>query len=300
MRGACPGGLAPEPERRNRDADAPIGPVRVAMVSDTFFGPDAGARLGERLREARARGADLALLPEIALCPWSPATKTPRPEDAEPPDGPRQRLLQAAARAAGVAVLGSAIVLDAEGRRKNLSLLVDAGGQVLLRYEKLHLPEEPGFWETSHYEPGSAPPEVAELRGFPLGVQVCSDINRPQVALALAAAGAEAILHPRATERDTFDAWRLVLSAVALTGSCYVLSVNRPAPEGGTPLGGPSIAVGPDGEVLAEGTDPVIVVALEREAVRRARVDYPGYLAQRPALYARAWSAAEGRRASPA
>lgn len=75
-----------------------------------------------------------------------------------------------------------------------------------------------------------------------------------------------------------------------MTSATYVLSVNRPAPEQGVPLGGPSIAVGPDGDVLVESTDAVVVVPLQRAAIDAARVRYPGYLAIRSDLYAAAWS----------
>ena len=273
--------------------------LRVALVSETFHGPDAGPRLSARLRQASDQGAALALLPEIALVRWAPAGRDPRDDDAEPPGGPREQLLRAAARASGVAALGGLIARDPQGRRRNRALLIDGQGALVGQYDKLHLPEEPGFWETDHYEPGDAPPRLLELAGFPLGVQVCSDINRPQVALALAAAGAEAILHPRATEPDTWAEWLLVLRAVARTGSCWVLSVNRPAPEDGAPLGGPSVAIDPLGRVVCEGTDPLLLVTLERAAVRRARVDYPGYLASRPALYARAFAQAEAAPRGP-
>jgi predicted amidohydrolase len=128
--------------------------------------------------------------------------------------------------------------------------------------------------------------------GFPVGVQVCSDLNRPVLGHALAAAGALAILGPRATESGTWPRWRLVLQATALTASCYVLSVTRPRPEQGVPLGGPSFAVGPDGDVLFETTERLALVTLERAAVARAQVRYPGYLGLRPEVYAAAWEAA--------
>ncbi len=262
----------------------------VALVSDVFFGPGAGERLDLRLREARARGAELALLPEIPLNSWAPATKDARSDDAEPRDGPRARLLAETARRVGIAVLGGAIV-EERGRRFNTALLHDGRGELRGSYRKLHLPEEPGFFETSHYEPGDEPPRVLDLGGFPLGVQICSDSNRPELTHALSALGAAAILAPRATERGTWERWKLVFRANAITASVYVLSVNRPAPEQGVPLGGPSLVVAPDGTVLAESTEPVLVATLEREAVRRARRDYPGYLPVRSDLYERAWRA---------
>src|SRR4029078_8547402 len=105
---------------------------------------------------------------------------------------------------------------------------------------------------------------------------------------ALAAAGALAIVGPRATETATWPRWRLVLQATAMTACAYVLSVTRPRPEHGVPLGGPSFVAAPDGTVLLETNDSLAMVTLERGAVPASRKGYPGYLPLRPQLYARA------------
>jgi predicted amidohydrolase len=266
--------------------------LRVALLSEVFVGDGAAERLTERLRAARAAGAELVVLPELPLDPWAPATKEARDEDAEEPEGPRHRALAAAARAAGVAVLGGAIVRDPEsGARRNTALLLAADGRLLGGYAKLHLPDEEGFWETCHYRPGDRPPAVIGGLALPLGVQICSDVNRPVGTHLLAAAGAAAVLAPRATDPGTWERWKLVLRANALTGAVYVLSVNRPRAERGVPLGGPSIAIAPDGQVLVETTDPLTVVTLEAAAVARARQRYPGYVALQPDLYAEGWRA---------
>ena len=265
--------------------------LTLALISDTFFDNDPAARLRVRLADARDRGATLAVLPEIPLNPWSPATKVPRDEDAEPPFGPRHHALSAAALAAGLGLVGGAIVTDpGTGRRHNTALVFDAQGQFVTSYRKVVLPEEEGFWETSHYEPGETLSPVIEGFGVRLGLQICSDMNRPEGAHLLGAQGAEAILNPRATEAATFDRWRPVLVANALTSCAYVLSVNRPREEQGVGLGGPSFAVAPTGEILCETTDPVAVVTLDRGVVERSRTRYPGYLAMRADLYAAAWA----------
>jgi predicted amidohydrolase len=237
---------------------------------------------------ARARGAELVVLPELPLHPWSPASAQPRAEDAEPPSGPRHRALAAAAREVGVAVLGGAIV-EEDGVRRNRALLFGRDGSLLAAYDKNHLPNEEGFWEAAHYQPGDAPPKPAWVDGFAIGVQLCSDLNRPELGHALAAAGALAIVGPRATEAATWPRWRLVLQATAMTACAYVLSVTRPRPEHGVPLGGPSFVAAPDGTVLLETNDSLALVTLERSAVHAARRGYPGYLTVRPELYARAW-----------
>jgi hypothetical protein len=76
---------------------------------------------------------------------------------------------------------------------------------------------------------------------------------------------------------------------VALLSEVYLLSVNRPREEQGVPLGGPSFAVAPTGEVPAESLDPLTLVRLDGGVVTRARRSYPGYLATRSKLYAQGW-----------
>lgn len=261
-----------------------------ALISDVFDDAGGPARLSERLQDARARGADLALLPELPLNPWSPATEVPREEDAEPPEGPRHQILSTAARTAGIAVVGGAIVQDPRTRRRhNTALVFDRQGALIAAYRKVHLPEEEGFWETRHYEPGDALSPVVDALPMRVGLQICSDINRPEGSHVLAAMGAEVILNPRATEAATFDRWRTVFVANAMTSGAYVLSVNRPRHEQGVALGGPSIAVAPTGEILVETTDTMAMVSTDSAVVGRARTRYPGYLARRADLYAEGW-----------
>ena len=79
------------------------------------------------------------------------------------------------------------------------------------------------------------------------------------------------------------------MRATALTSSLYLASVNRPIPEMDVPLGGPSVLVGPDGDVLLETTETIALARLDRSRIDRARRAYPGYLPQRARLYAAAW-----------
>src|SRR5690606_33855962 len=247
--------------------------------------------VGDGVAEPRARGAAVVGLPELRLSPWVPATREARDEDAEPPGGPRQQRLAAAAREVGVAVLGGAIVRDpTSGRRENHSIVVDAEGRERGRYAKLHLPQEPGFWEADHYEPGSGSLPLLALHEVPFGIQICSDINRPQGTHVLAARGARLVCHPRATEPDTFDQWRLVMRATARTAGTWIVSVNRPAPEQGVPLGGPSIAIDPTGTVVVQSTETTTFVDVDTARNDEAIAGYPGYLAVRSDVYAQAWA----------
>jgi predicted amidohydrolase len=267
--------------------------MKLALITDVFFSADGERRLRARLAEARAAGAELAVLPELALDPWFLGRRRARAEDAELPHGRRSRVLSAAARSIGIGVVGGAVVRDRNaGHRRNTALVFDAGGRLIASYAKCHLPSEPGFWEATHYEPGLRPAVPIESFAVPVGIQLCSDVNRPAGSQALAALGAELIVVPRATEAATYDRWRLVLRANAITAAVYVASVNRPPGQPGPAIGGPSVVIGPDGSVLLETEDPVATVIIERGAVAAARSGYPGSLAVRADLYARAWAKA--------
>ena len=267
------------------------GKLTVALISEVFWEADGAHRLKERLAEAAERGADLAVLPELPLNPWSPATQNVDDADAEPIAGPRARAQAEAAAEAGIGLIGGIIHRADDGRRTSRALAIDPTGAIVASYEKLHLPEEEGFWETTHYEPGTESPKRIDAFGLPIGVQLCSDNNRPEGAHLLGAQGVVAMINPRATEERTYQRWKIVWRANALTSCCYVLSVNRPHPERGVLIGGPSVAIDPKGEVLLETTDAVAVVTLDQAIVAQARRAYPGYLPVRARLYADAWDA---------
>lgn len=267
----------------------------IALIRDVFHTEDGPDRLRARLQEAQRQGAHLAVLPELGMLPWVPATQTPRDEDAEAPLGPRHELQAALAAEVGIGLLGGAIVRDDQGRRFNTALLFGPDGAFLHSYRKIHIPDEPGFYEADHYEADDAIPRPVDVFGMRMGFQICSDNNRPFGSHILGAQGAEVILVPRATETATYVKWRPIFQANALTSGCWVLSVNRPGPEQDVPIGGPSVAVAPDGTVVLETEDPVAVVTVDQDAVQTARSDYPGYLAIPSDLYARAWSSVTPR-----
>ena len=265
---------------------------RLALITDVFFDETGPRRLTEHLLEARELGASLALLPEIPLNPWSPATREARDEDAEEVGGPRAISLATAARASRLTVLGGVIARDPKTRRRhNTALAYGPEGNLLTTYRKVHIPQEDGYWEADHYEPGTDPPRPTELGGMRVGIQICSDINRLVGAQMLAAAGAEVIVVPRATPSETYTRWRKVFEVAAITSSCWVVSVNRPRPEFDVDIGGPSIVVAPDGAVVLETTDPVSTAEIDLDQVTRMRGEYPGYLAYPVELYARGFDA---------
>ena len=99
--------------------------LQVALITEVFFDDPTGERLQRALVDAQSRGADLALLPEIPLNRWSPASKQALDEDAEEPDGWRQTLMAKAAKSVGIGLVGGAIIRDPDtGIRYNTALLL--------------------------------------------------------------------------------------------------------------------------------------------------------------------------------
>jgi len=268
--------------------------MRIAMISDVFFDDAAEDRLGTYLQRSKADGASLAVLPEIPLNAWSPATKNVIESDAEEPDGPRVAMMSRVARESGVGLVGGVIMRDPDdGKRYNTAMVFDSSGGLVGTHRKQHLPDEPEFWETYHYEPCERPIGVIDVEGVRVGVQICSDINRPMGSHAQAALGAQVIINPRSTELASYEKWKHVFLASPWTTRTFLVSVNRPRAEQGVLIGGPSIAVAPTMDVLCETTDACTVVELDFSLLESMRSRYPGYLPVRSDLYADAWGRAE-------
>ena len=261
--------------------------LTVALISEIF---SSERELVVCLERVHGQGAALAILPELPFNLWSPATKAASAEDAEGPGGWRENMLCVAAKKAGIAVLGGVIRKDSNGRRTNLALLSDSHGCIIGSSAKHVLPDEEGFWECDHYQPSEDSPRIIEFKGIKLGVQICSDANRPTAAQLLAAQGVQVILAPRATSPSSWKRWRLAYQAMALTCSAWVVSVGRPRPEFGVDIGGPSLVVNPMGEVVLETADRIAVTTLDLRAVEDARRSYPGYLAWAAKMYAAGWA----------
>ncbi len=155
-------------------------PVKIAWILDVFPGLEHAFRLRERLAAAIVPQAKLAVLPAIPMNEWSLATQVSRGNYAGLPSGKREQQWLAAAAECGIAVLGGTIRCDpSTGMLYSTALLIDTTGALVASYEKLHLPEEEGCWETGYYVVGRNLPQVTRASSVRLGTQICSDAIRP-------------------------------------------------------------------------------------------------------------------------
>ena len=268
--------------------------LKTALIQDVNHG-DAAANLAvieQRVAEAAAAGAELALLQELHngpyFCQHESAAEFNR---AEAIPGPSTERLSAIAAKNCVVLIGSLFERRAAGLYHNTAVVFEKDGSLLGKYRKMHIPDDPGFYEKFYFTPGDLGFNPIQTSLGKIGVLVCWDQWYPEAARLMALAGAEVLVYPTAIGWDPDDtaeeqdrqrqAWMLSHRGHAVANGIPVLSCNRTGFEA-SPLGasgirfwGSSHVLGPQGEILAEaGTDaPEILYAVldlaRSEEVRR-------------------------------
>ncbi|MBB1087632.1 carbon-nitrogen hydrolase [Lysobacter sp. SG-8] len=249
------------------------------------------AVIEDRVAEAARRGAKLVLLQELHNGPYFCQHESVDEFDlAEPIPGPSTERLGRLAKQHGIVLVSSLFEKRATGLYHNTAVVFDADGSAAGKYRKMHIPDDPGFYEKFYFTPGDIGFEPIDTSVGRLGVLVCWDQWYPEGARLMALAGAELLLYPTAIGWDPDDAqdeksrqrdaWVLSHRGHAVANGLPVLSCNRVGHEA-SPMGasgidfwGNSHVLGPQGEFLAEaGGDPTILtveVDMQRsEHVRR-------------------------------
>jgi len=251
------------------------------------------ALIGTEVATAAADGAQLVLLQELHNGPYFCQSEDTACFDlAETIPGPTSEHLAALAARHGVVIVASLFERRAPGIYHNTAVVLERDGTLLGRYRKMHIPDDPGFYEKFYFTPGDLGFTPIETSLGRLGVLVCWDQWYPEAARLMALAGAEMLLYPTAIGWDPRDdeaemqrqrdAWVTVQRAHAVANGLPVMVCNRVGQEcdpGGATAGirfwGHSFVSGPQGEVLAcAGTDEaqllVSDIDLHRsESVRR-------------------------------
>jgi predicted amidohydrolase len=266
--------------------------IKVACVQ-MRTGTEVDANIAEAsalIREAAAGGAELIATPEMTTlldrkpgAAWNKSTS----EDADP----GLAAFRALAKELGVTLLiGSLAIRAAEGKCANRSFLIGPEGEILARYDKIHMFDvqlNAGnvYRESDSYAPG-ADAVVAQLPAGLLGLTVCYDVRFPDLFRQLALAGAQVIAVPAAFTRITGEAhWHTLLRARAIETGCYVIA---PAQGGkhqdGRETYGHSLIIDPWGEILAEaGIEPGVISAiLDLSKVEEVRGKIPSLKHARP------------------
>jgi N-carbamoylputrescine amidase len=236
-------------------------------------------RIARRVAEAAAAGAKLVLLQELHNSAYFCQHESVSEFDlAEAIPGPSTERLGALAKQHGVVIVGSLFERRAAGLYHNTAVVLESDGRLVGRYRKMHIPDDPGFYEKFYFTPGDLGFEPIDTSVGRLGVLVCWDQWYPEAARLMALAGAELLLYPTAIGWDPSDtqdekdrqrmAWILSHRGHAVANGLPVLSCNRvghessPLDAAGIDFWGNSHVLGPQGEFLAEaGNGPELLVA---------------------------------------
>lgn len=230
------------------------------------------SRLSEKIHAAALAGAELVVLQELHNGLYFCQTEDPAVfEQAESIPGPSTDYFGAIAREAGVVLVLSLFERRAAGIYHNTAVVLERDGSIAGRYRKMHIPDDPAYYEKFYFTPGDLGFNPIETSVGKLGVLVCWDQWYPEAARLMAMAGAEVLIYPTAIGWESSDnldekerqkeAWMLVQRGHAVANGLPVLSCNRTGYEsdpsgvtGGIEFWGNSFVAGPQGEIIAQAS----------------------------------------------
>jgi len=267
-----------------------VGLVQMSMTAD----PDANlTKAVARIKDAAQQGANFVCLPELFRTQYIGQREDHALFDlAEAVPGPTTETLGQVAREASVVVIASLFERRAAGLYHNTAAVIDADGKVKGIYRKMHIPDDPAYYEKFYFAPGDLGFRAFDTKVGPIGALVCWDQWYPEGARLTALQGANVLFYPTAigwhpAEKKQYgaqqlDAWKTIQRSHAIANGCWVAAVNRVGLE---QLGGDSSSAGiefwghsfvcdPFGVVMTEAGEeealPIVEVDLARiEEVRR-------------------------------
>ena len=252
------------------------------------------ARGVEFVRQAAKRGAAMVCLPELFRSHYFCQT-----EDhanfglAEEIPGPSTSALADIARELGVVIVASLFEKRRAGVYHNTAVVIESNGELLGKYRKMHIPDDPLYHEKFYFAPGDLGFQAWDTRNGKIGVCVCWDQWYPEAARLTALRGAEVIFYPTAIgwhpkEKAEFgqaqhSSWQAIQRSHAIANGCYVAVANRvghEAPAGGEGIEfwGQSFLCNPGGEIIAQGSvdqEDVVLGDVDWTAVDRHRTHWP-------------------------
>ena len=267
-----------------------IGLIQMACSKD----PNENLAKAEwRIREAAGKGAQIVCVQELFRSQYFCQREDAALFDlAEPVPGPTSESFARLARELQVAIVGPVFERRAAGVYHNTALVVDADGSLLGIYRKMHIPDDPGYYEKYYFAPGDLGFPCFDTRFARVAPLVCWDQWYPEAARLAALAGAQVLFYPTAigwhpTEKARdgaaqLDAWRTIQRAHAIANGLYVAAVNRVGyegpPETGIEFWGGSFVVDPFGRLLAEAShdrEETLVVECDPRRIEEVRRDWP-------------------------
>jgi N-carbamoylputrescine amidase len=242
-----------------------------------------------RIGEAAARGAKVICLQELFRSRYFCQSEEARSFDlAEPIPGPTTEALGAVAAARKVVVVGSIFERRTEGIYHNTAVVMDADGSLAGRYRKMHIPDDPHYYEKFYFTPGDLDFTAHRTAHATVGALVCWDQWFPEAARLVALAGAQIVFYPTAigwergevepVRRRQLQAWETVQRGHAIANGMFVAVVNRVGVEDSLEFWGNSFVVDPFGEVIARtgaSAEEILVADCNLALIEETRRNWP-------------------------
>jgi len=272
-------------------AKAGGGSVPLALIQ-MACSPEPGENLAAaslRIENAARDGARLICLPELFRSQYFCQSEDVAHFDlAEPVPGPTTDALSKLAAGLDVAIVASVFERRAEGLYHNTAVTIDADGQIVGRYRKMHIPDDPLYYEKFYFTPGDLGFQTVATRYARVGALICWDQWFPEAARLTALSGAQLLCYPTAigwqfdegaaVDAAQHDAWETAQRAHAIANGVFVAAVNRVGREGGIRFWGQSFVADPFGRVLARAdadAEETLLVECDLSAVERVRRHWP-------------------------
>lgn len=207
---------------------------------------------------------------------------------AEAIPGPSTDELSKVAAELGVVIIASLFEKRAQGLYHNTTAVIDADGKYLGKYRKMHIPDDPGFYEKFYFTPGDLGYKVFKTKFAAIGVLICWDQWYPEAARITALMGAEILFYPtaigwatsqdEATNVEQYNAWQTIQCSHAVANGVHVVSVNRVGEEAGVKFWGGSFVANPFGTVMYQAShndEEVILQELDLQKTDYYRTHWP-------------------------
>jgi agmatine deiminase len=271
----------------------------VAVQTKTRKSPEANlSHAVELVRRAAHKGAQIICLPELYRTPYFPQyRKAEFRALAETIPGESTRVFSQLAAELKVVIIVPLFEKAQNGKYYNSAVVVNEKGKLLRTYRKVHIPQDPLFYEKNHFEAGDAGYRVYRTSFASFAVLICYDQWFPEAARMAALAGAEIIFYPTAIGRivgynspdgDWHDAWETVMRGHAIANGVHVVAVNRVGREDRLRFWGRSFACDSFGKVLQRASavrEEVLVTRLDLSHNRRIREGWGFFRNRRPDTY---------------
>jgi N-carbamoylputrescine amidase len=260
--------------------------IQMRCVADT--GKNLAAAL-TRIEQAARHGAQIVCLPELFRSLYFCQTEDHENfKLAEQIPGPTTDALSKTARRLGIVLIGTLFERRQAGIYHNTAVVFDTNGKLVGKYRKMHIPDDPLYYEKFYFTPGDLGFQTFETKHADIGTLICWDQWYPEAARLTALKGAQILFYPTAIGwhkrekakfgKKQYDAWLTIQRSHAIANGCFVAATNRVNREGTVQFWGGSFICDPFGEIIAQAShdaEEILIAKCDLRKVEETRQHWP-------------------------